>query len=403
MESRLPAVLLEGLGEHERDSHVYPELDNGDLFAGVDRVIADFWTSKQRAGHRLHEVSYRACFKSQLPEYFITRLTKPGDVVYDCFMGRGTTLIEAAILGRIPMGSDINPLSQYLCKPRLNPPSYEDVEERIANIDLSYDGELDDDLLVFYHPDTLRQLYGLKQYLLENENDNINGWIRMVATNRLSGHSPGFFSVYSMPPNQAVTADRQRLINKKRDQKPESKDIVSRILKKSKQLLTKEEITSQHCESGKQAELYVSAADKTSEIPSNSVSLVVTSPPFLDIVDYAGDNWLRCWFNGVDEKSVEISAFKKPQVWSDYMAKVLMELERILKPGGWIAFEVGEVRKGKVLLEEWVIKAAEKTNLEVCGVMIHQQEFTKTANCWGVSNQSKGTNTQRITMLRKRG
>ncbi len=325
----------------------------------------------------------------------------PGDVVYDCFMGRGTTLLEAAIHGRVPIGSDINPLSQYLCKPRLNPPRYEDVEERLSSLDLSYDGELDEDLLVFYHPTTLRQLYALRRHLLESDNDAIDGWIRMVATNRLSGHSPGFFSVYSMPPNQAVTADRQRLINTKRDQKPEPKDIIPRILKKSKQLLANSEITPLHREAGKQAKLYISPADRTKDIPSNSVSLVVTSPPFLDIVDYAGDNWLRCWFNGIDEKSVQISAFKKPELWSDYMATVLQELERILKPGGWIAFEVGEVKKGTVLLEEWVIKAAEKTNLTVCGVMIHQQEFTKTANCWGIDNQAKGTNTQRITILRK--
>src|SRR4051794_1805062 len=52
----------------------------------------EFWTAKQRAGNSLHEISYRACFKPQLPRFFIERLTKPGDRVYDPFMGRGTTL-----------------------------------------------------------------------------------------------------------------------------------------------------------------------------------------------------------------------------------------------------------------------------------------------------------------------
>lgn len=397
MKTKLPAQFLENLGDYLSEEIF---LDNNPSNS-VEKITAEFWTAKQRSGHRLHQISYRACFKSQLPEYFITRLTKPGDIVYDCFMGRGTTLIEAAIQGRVPIGCDINPLSQYLCKPRLNPPSYQQVEQRLSTIDFNYSGKLDKDLLVFYHPSTLRQLYALRRYLLENENDTINSWIRMVATNRLSGHSAGFFSVYSMPPNQAVTADRQRLINTKCNQKPEAKDIVPRILKKSNQLLNKEKITQLHRHAGKQAEIYISPADQTKDIAPNSVSLVVTSPPFLDIVDYAGDNWLRCWFNGIDEKSVKISAFKKPEIWADYMSSVLLELERILKPGGWIAFEVGEVKKGTVLLEEWVIKAAEKTNLEVCAVMIHQQEFTKTANCWGIDNKSKGTNTQRITLLRK--
>ncbi len=66
--------------------------------------INEFWTAKQRAAHSLHEISYRACFKPQLPRFFIERLTHPGEFVYDPFMGRGTTLIEAALLGRIPFG-----------------------------------------------------------------------------------------------------------------------------------------------------------------------------------------------------------------------------------------------------------------------------------------------------------
>ena len=54
-------------------------------------LINEFWTAGQRQAHSIHEVSYRACFKPQLPEFFIKRLTKPGDAVYDPFMGRGTT------------------------------------------------------------------------------------------------------------------------------------------------------------------------------------------------------------------------------------------------------------------------------------------------------------------------
>src|SRR6266508_2201633 len=66
----------------------------------VETFVNEFWTAKQRAAHSLHEISYRACFKPQLPRFFIERLTEGGDVVYDPFMGRGTTLVEAALMGR---------------------------------------------------------------------------------------------------------------------------------------------------------------------------------------------------------------------------------------------------------------------------------------------------------------
>src|SRR5262245_61693002 len=71
-------------------------------FAGAhiqcQTFVNEFWTARQRQANNLHEISYRACFKPQLPRFFIERLTAPGDLVYDPFMGRGTTLVEAALL-----------------------------------------------------------------------------------------------------------------------------------------------------------------------------------------------------------------------------------------------------------------------------------------------------------------
>src|SRR6266705_4268506 len=102
---------------------------------GKDAVpvfINEFWTSKQRAASSLHEISYRACFKPQLPRFFVERLTAENDTVYDPFLGRGTTMIEAALLGRRVVGCDVNPLSSILTAPRLRPPSVKDVRTRLA-------------------------------------------------------------------------------------------------------------------------------------------------------------------------------------------------------------------------------------------------------------------------------
>lgn len=64
------------------------------------RVVGEFWTAKQRQATSLHEVAYRACFKAQLPNFFISKLTEKGDVIYDPFSGRGTTVIEGVGYGR---------------------------------------------------------------------------------------------------------------------------------------------------------------------------------------------------------------------------------------------------------------------------------------------------------------
>ena len=99
---------------------------------GIPYFVNEFWTSGQRRAHSLHEISYRACFKPQLPEFFIKRLTAPGDGVYDPFMGRGTTPLQAALMGRRPLGNDMNPLSALLTRPRLAPPTLAEIEARLC-------------------------------------------------------------------------------------------------------------------------------------------------------------------------------------------------------------------------------------------------------------------------------
>ncbi len=203
--------------------------------------VNEFWTAKQRQASSLHEISYRACFKPQLPRFFIERLTQPGDRVYDPFMGRGTTPLEAALLGRVPLGNDANPLSIVMTAPRLRPPALEQVEARLREVSLDDPADMPEDLLAFYHPDTLRAISSLKHYLLARRKagafDAMDEWLAMVALNRLTGHSNGFFSVYTLPPNQAVSAKSQRKINERRKQVPARRDVVKLILKKTRQLL----------------------------------------------------------------------------------------------------------------------------------------------------------------------
>ena len=139
----------------------------------------------------------------------------------------------------------------------------------------------------------------------------------------------------------------------------------------------------------------------TPEIPSNSIRLVVTSPPFLDVVQYATDNWLRCWFLGIDPKTIQITMARRVDAWQKVMTGVFQELARVLEPGGVIAFEVGEVNKGAVKLEEAVLPCGIAAGLRPELVLINAQEFTKTARCWGVNNNSKGTNSNRIVVFSK--
>ncbi|MCX6985623.1 MAG: DNA methyltransferase [Lentisphaerae bacterium] len=375
----------------------------------VAKYVNEFWTSKQRQASSIHEISYRACFKPQLPRFFVELLSAVGDIIYDPFSGRGTTVIEAGLLGRKIVSNDVSPLSAILTRPRFTPPTVEDVAERLSTLNFDNTLESEMDLGMFFHEKTLSEILSIRKYLCERkesgDEDDLDRWIAMVATNRLTGHSTGFFSVYTLPPNQAVSPESQKKINEVRGQTPEYRDTKEIILRKTKTLLRN--LTSAQKANlkfaGMSALFTNQSAANTQEIPSDSVQLTVTSPPFLNIVQYSKDNWLRCWFNCLDgdEISKRITMAKTVEEWSTVMGRVFHELYRITKPNGWVAFEVGEVKNRTVNLDEHVVPLGNSAGFECNGILVNFQEFTKTANIWGIRNMKSGTNTNRIVLFRK--
>ena len=68
---------------------------------------------------------------------------------------------------------------------------------------------------------------------------------------------------------------------------------------------------------------------------------------------------------------------------------------------------MGEVENssGKIFLDEFVAKEAEKISsptkkFKIEEILINQQNFTKLANCFKVDNNKKGTNTNRMVVLK---
>ncbi|MCR4298692.1 MAG: site-specific DNA-methyltransferase [Gallionella sp.] len=59
---------------------------------------------------------YPARFSPQFVRAAIEQFTNPGDLVFDPFMGGGTTLVEAVALGRSAIGTDISSLATFVSK-----------------------------------------------------------------------------------------------------------------------------------------------------------------------------------------------------------------------------------------------------------------------------------------------
>lgn len=69
--------------------------------------------------HGIHR--YPAKFIPQVPRFCLEKYSQPGDVVIDPFMGSGTTLLEAVLMGRDCYGIDIHPLARLITKVKLTP------------------------------------------------------------------------------------------------------------------------------------------------------------------------------------------------------------------------------------------------------------------------------------------
>ncbi|EQA37407.1 methyltransferase domain protein [Leptospira inadai serovar Lyme str. 10] len=368
-------------------------------------LSGEFWTAKQRQAHPIHYVvSYRASFKPELPSFFIGKyLGSKKGVVFDPFGGRGTTALQANLEGHAAIHNDISPMSLVLAKSRQTIPSVSDLERRLSRLDLSAkvpEEEGDSDLLHFYHKDTLRELKNLRKILLADDSPEIK-YLGLTALSRLHGHSAGFFSVYSFP-QISIPPLAQKRNNEKKGVRPEYREVKPRILQKLKRDLKENLPPFFHEFSSRNLYTNHSSLDLSS-LPDSCTDLVVTSPPFLDKVNYEEDNWLRYWFLDIIlEKEQKPSIFGTLAGWCEFIQGTLLELSRVIKSGGVLVLEVGEVRKGKTVfnLDEYVIRCSEGTGLVWENTYINDQKFTKLANCWNVSNNEKGTNSNRCVVFR---
>lgn len=77
------------------------------------------WSFPDRGNWATHSGKYRGNWSPYVPRNLILRYSKPDEWVLDQFMGSGTTLVEAKLLGRNAVGVDINPQSVSISETNL--------------------------------------------------------------------------------------------------------------------------------------------------------------------------------------------------------------------------------------------------------------------------------------------
>src|SRR4051794_39120016 len=92
-----------------------PEMEAArlDIPRGLDALGGVDWSfASEPPAHPLHGLHpYPAKFVPALPRILIELLSEPGDLIMDPFVGSGTALVEALLLGRRAIGGDLNPVA----------------------------------------------------------------------------------------------------------------------------------------------------------------------------------------------------------------------------------------------------------------------------------------------------
>lgn len=400
------------------DTPARGSVDGGTTSAG------DLWHSvSPRWGHALHTMcSYHGMFPAKVAHHFIERYSRPGDTVLDPFSGRGTTALQARVDGRRAICNDLNPLAYVLSRSKINPPSWDSAQSFLLELEKSYgttkhdEPNVSTDIRMLYHDNTLKQICFVRKRLLSKpltewsrEELMIGGalagimhgaWRRDDTSQYLSISMPNTFS---MSPTYVEKYIRENGL-KKIDQ-----NVFSCLRNKLARLYV-DDI------SGKVGHAYHSDASKLlsgRSIGPQSVELVVTSPPYLQVVNYGTSNWIRLWLMGVDEVGREGGVGRKRlnealdhrhtySTYCDFMLRTILGIQRVLKRDGIAVIVIGDVKdpekeEALSLAAQMWVDIGEKTELRLIEIVEDDLPVqNKVSRIWG---DTKGQATSRDCAL----
>lgn len=387
-----------------------------------------YWkTNKKSWVHSLHGMcSYLAMFPPALPNYFIKQFTQPGDKVFDMFSGRGTTVLEASLNGRIGIGNDLSPLAQVLTGAKVFLPNKEDVLKRISYLEYKYEDkdihDVDENIkFLFDNEITLPQLIYLKENL--NENEKVDRFIIATILGILHGRprkdGTSLYLSSSMPNTFAMSPNYLKNYKINNNISCPKQDVFNSIRVKL-DLLYKKSLDG-YVEGKLFKRDAISLANDRNAIDDDEIDLVFSSPPYLKVINYGTYNWIRLWFLNKDIKNIDnLLKLKKVDKinkefgltddlgivdYLEFMKNVIQSQERILKKDGVAIFVIGDVAnyKGKYikLAEDVWNYSKEYTNLNCYDIIEDNIDIkNKVTKIWG-NSKGKATKIDRILVLTK--
>ncbi|MCL9812515.1 DNA methyltransferase [Natranaeroarchaeum aerophilus] len=359
------------------------ELSEENVVAETTEDLQSTWKDAHRNwGHSLHRLApYIGGFPPSLAHYFIRRFSKSGDTVLDPFSGGGTTPLEAALQNRNGYANDAFSYAYVLSKAKCNPLSTSEFEpyldtklDEARKVDNEEMRLLDnDDLKVFYSDHTLDQILRLREVLHEDDSRKAT-YLNGIMCGILHGPSKMYLSLQTKD-TYSGTANYVRKYAKKNDLQRPERDIRPKALRKQ-ELAHEDTVPASLGERTK-----ITRGDSRNLLNSfekESVDLIVTSPPYMQTLDYTWNNWIRLWWLNEDRKSErnKLDITEDTDKYRRFMRECLHSMYDVLAPDSVAVLIVGDVQKnlasGKRTLNTAAIIAEEarnRTDFDVHGII----------------------------------
>ena len=288
----------------------------------------------------LHQLSpYIGKLKSTIARDLIETYTEPGQLVVDMFCGSGTVPLEAALLGRNVFASDASAYAVTLTKGKLHAPQNPKMALSALNHLLTQAKSLPlPDIATvplwvqsFFHPLTLQETIRMSTLLRKKRNYFLLSAILGI----LHHQRPGFLSYPSshLVPylrTNRFPRDTYSSLYTYRELGPRLHAKVLRALKRPPSTTLSDHV------------INIRRATVERVTLPDHIDCVITSPPYMNALDYERDNRLRLWFLGDNQRLSTDHTLKSLNGFKRAIDALAKQLVQKLKKGGYCIFVVGD-------------------------------------------------------------
>ncbi|MFX0055434.1 MAG: DNA methyltransferase [Promethearchaeota archaeon] len=253
--------------------------------------------------HGIHK--FPAKFFPELPRYLIKRYSEPGQIVLDPMCGSGTVILEAMLSDRTGVGIDIDPMARLITKVKTTPIEHDILHSAANNLmqlvhQRNTSGYFIPSIPQFNYRDTwfkdfvLRELAIIRESISDlklSKGSNLRDFMRVVFSSIIR-------DVSNADPHCTRTVIRKNL-----EKKISPGEVITRFANVlSKQVRAMHDF-SDVCKSMNVGDVQIPDGIATQTgLEDDSIDLAVTSPPYINAVDYPRTHQLEMyWLDLVED------------------------------------------------------------------------------------------------------